>query len=439
MASSSNNQAAPAEASSSKNTTVNYPVFLVRSRQSLIAIANFINDKTGASSDNVGLTRIWRGFDGKDNNLTLVVAYKEIYPILVELGYGPSGQYRKHFKITPFDLRNYQYPASRDTNDLFIPIPPEIRKFGDAALRVSIEMKLHHAACWGIIPDKSWEIIIPLHDRMDSTSVRGMAFVNFHKDVLTVQDIAMIRVVMDDGIWQEFTPAGAMQDSKYPFHCLWAHKIRHDAEAKHAQVQKSKKNGSKNGRAGTVTSSSQTQDGIQSEEKDKGVRKERPMFAQNVKMVSLVSVAQPLLKDGSVPVVPMVPLIPSDPASLNPAAPVGISAAEVVTVPMDMDLVNKIGLFNPPSAPVASSSAPITVVTESVHPFLDGSAGHATSSAFPQLPALSMVTAAAQPSAPVIFAATPMPTATPSIPELVNLVTPSPTATSLPLSLPTSQ
>ena len=334
---SSNRQASSSSAPTSKNTAgFTYPIFLVRCRQSLTAITNFINTKTNAAPNttNVGLTRIWHGFDGKDNNLTLVVGYKEIYQMLADQGYGPDGDYRKHFKISPFDLRNYQYPASQDTNDLFVSIPPEIRKHGDSAIRISIELKLHHAAMWGIIPDKSWEITIPLTDRLDSTSVKGVAFINFHKNSLTVKDIAMVRVVLDDGIWQEFNPDHSIQDSKYPFKCYWAHKMRGDAEVKHATDQRSKKAGKKGPRVLTAA-------------EQQGERQSRPMFAQNVNMVSLVSAVQPQLKDGTVvvPVVPFAPTVPVVPAPpvVLPNVPVAATSDET-TIPAVIPTV--------PSAPI---------------------------------------------------------------------------------------
>ena len=350
MASSSSSQAAPSNVSSTKNTGRTYPVFLVRSRQSLTWITNFINDKTRANPNNVGLTRIWRGFDGKDNNLTLVMGYDAIYPILVSQGYGPDGKNRKHFKISPFDIRNYQYPASHDTNDLFIPIPPEIKKHGDAAISVSIEMKLHHMAAWGMIPDKSWEIIIPLTDRLDSTSVKGMVFINFHKDKLTVQDIAMIRVVLDDGVWQEFSPDGTgVKDSKYPFRCCWAHKARHDTEQRHAEASRFKKNDKK--RHGTASPPT-----------EQGERKSRPMFAQNVKMVSLVSATQPQLKNGSdenlvIAAVPFEPTIPADPIVETGESSTTIESSQSTDDTRPLEPLNPPTATTPQVAPLPSLSA----------------------------------------------------------------------------------
>src|SRR5690606_28355848 len=122
-----------------------------------------------------------------------------------------------------------------------------------------------------------------LNDRLDSTSVRGMAFVNFHKDIMTVQDIAMIRVVMDEGIWHEFTPDGPVQDSKYRFRCLWAHKARHESENKQsAERQQRKTNRRQRVNVPCTAAAPATLAPI-----EKGERKERPMFAQTVKMVAL--------------------------------------------------------------------------------------------------------------------------------------------------------
>jgi hypothetical protein len=289
-----------------------YPVFIVKYRMSSTAVVEFINSRTAKETGhlNVGLARVWLGFDGKDTGLFLVLADKQIYPILCAKGYGPGGKYRSHFKITPFDVRDYQYPKSNYTEDIFVPIPPEIRGSGDAAIIFSIGFKLEHAAGWGVIPMNSWEIAIPVSDRNDSTTVKGLAFIKFHSDQVSVNDIAVMRVILDAGVWTEYNIAGALQDSKYPFTCRWARRMHADAELKHTQQARERKSAKR--RTTPLTPKAGTDPKLSngaSSSNGSSSRSVRPVFS---KEVSLVDVVQPQLRTVKPEPVAMAPIAPVD-------------------------------------------------------------------------------------------------------------------------------
>lgn len=212
MAELTNTSATPVQAQMS------FPVYMIHSGWSIPKLDLFLNGYGAA-----GYLRVVYDHNGKETSQTIAMLTKQAYDALCKDGYSGQGRGRG-FKITPYTLNSYSYPSKDSTETLFVPVPKTL-SVDDTSVITTIEDKLSHLAEWGIIPNGSWTINVPLQSR-ELGGVRVGCFITFKREV-TLDQKAMVRILMNDTYWPETNTS----TERSILRCRWAHNQRSNAKS----------------------------------------------------------------------------------------------------------------------------------------------------------------------------------------------------------------
>jgi hypothetical protein len=211
-----------------------FPVYMIYSKWSLQQMDTFLKDY-----GDVGFLRIVYDNDGKETDRTIAIIPHDAYEALCDEGYGDTKQggraYGRGFRITPYVLRDNNFPGEGRTRTLFVPVPKTLGG-DDSQVIAAVVDKLTHLSEWGIVEDHSWSVNVPLKSR-EKGGVRGGCFVSFKRDVPTDR-IAMVRVLLTDTYW----PEQADSEERSVFRCFWA-RDRKERPEKTEKTETSEKKG----------------------------------------------------------------------------------------------------------------------------------------------------------------------------------------------------
>lgn len=200
---------------------VSFPVYLIYSPWSLNRIDSFLS-KYG----DVGFLRIIYDRDGNETNRTIAIISDEAYVELCKDGF--NRQRDTELIITPFILKDNNFPYKGYTTSLFVPVPSDLRS-DDTFVVNTVNDKIQHLSSWGIIDDDSWTVSAPLKSR-EKGAIRGSCFVSFKKEV-PLQRRAMIRLLLTDTYWNESEKAQTI------FNCFWSRARKPNREPTKTKVE----------------------------------------------------------------------------------------------------------------------------------------------------------------------------------------------------------
>lgn len=194
--------------SKSRSHEIPNNVYMVYSKWTVSRIDTFLG-KYGE----VGFARVVYDNNGKETNHTIVVIDDSIYEQLCEEGFhvGNLAQnnapteddvpkkrnFSKGLKISRFSVNENNYPADGFTKNLFIPVPKFITD--DTEVIEEIGKKLDHLSQWNIVPDKSWNINVPVKSR-EKGGINGGCFVSFGPNV-DLDHIVLVKILLNDTYW----------------------------------------------------------------------------------------------------------------------------------------------------------------------------------------------------------------------------------------------
>jgi len=192
-----------------------FPVYLLYSKWSLVQLDNFLKE-----FGDVGFLRIMYDNDGHETDRTIGIIPTAAYEALCQDGYGVSestsnDRFSRGFRITPFLLKDNNFPGEGRTKTLFVPVPQTLVANDSQVIETVID-KLKHLAEWEIIPDNSWVVNVPLKSR-EKGGVQGGCFISFNRDI-ALERIAMVRTLITDTYW----PDQADNTERPVFRCFWA-------------------------------------------------------------------------------------------------------------------------------------------------------------------------------------------------------------------------
>lgn len=164
-------------------------------------------------------------------NRTVALLSKECYEALLDDGYCAFQKGGK-FGVAPYTFKPTMLPKENQSGSLFVPVPGH---FKDEMTSVSdyIDTKLKVCSDFGLIPENSWKLNIPLASRFKNGTIKNGCFITFNEGV-KVEDVAAVKTVLDKTFWADLdndTPSEAMDnlltvlgpDTDLPlFKCLWA-------------------------------------------------------------------------------------------------------------------------------------------------------------------------------------------------------------------------
>ena len=155
-----------------------------------------------------------------------------MYDELCEKGYGENIEvdkksrfYGKGFRITPFSMKDNNYPGEGFTKNIFIPVPKYLEN-DDAGVISAVNDKLKHLSEWDIIPNKSWAINVPIKSR-EKGGVTGGCFILFEHNI-SIEKIAMVRILLTDTYWPDqlgqlpVILSINLEQERSSFRCFWA-------------------------------------------------------------------------------------------------------------------------------------------------------------------------------------------------------------------------
>jgi len=209
--------------------TKGFPLYMIYSSWSLSAITDFLQPFGG-----VNYLRILCDYKTKEEtNRTLAVLKTETYQALVAAGHDKRQQ-DVDFSITPFQLKPSHFPGRDKSSKLFVQVPNCLRE-NESLVRQSLLCKFRELAGWGIIPDASWSIFIPLESRKHG-HVRGGCYISFRKEV-SMEAIAFVKICINDTYWTEDV---LDEDGNEPVVlCCWAREYKKDPKKKDSESETS--------------------------------------------------------------------------------------------------------------------------------------------------------------------------------------------------------
>lgn len=208
----------------STHTSSTFPVYIIYSRWSLEKIEKFL-----VSHGEVGFLRVVYDSHNRETERTIGIISLETYQKLCDLKYNIR-EYGKGLVIQLFTLKPSHYPGEGRTKTLFVPVP-NILANNDQLVLDTINDKLKHLAEWGIIPDNSWSLNLPLESR-EKGGVKGGCFISFKAEV-SLDNITVVRILLTDTYWP--TSLEDPNKDRSIFQCFWA-------RARNDKSRKSKKN-----------------------------------------------------------------------------------------------------------------------------------------------------------------------------------------------------
>lgn len=200
-----------------ESLTNEFPVFMIRSKQSLQAL-----DEALSVYGDVGYLRVVYDGEGNETDRSIAVLSFDTFEALCADGFDVYS--RAHdMVVSQFALLKNHLPGPGRLNSLFVSVPKDAA-FTEAFVRGSVVDKLHHLATWNIIPEGSWKITIPLKSR-EHGGVRGGCFISFAADVNPLA-VAMLRLLLTDTYW----PEHAEGCDREVFKCFWTRDRKGDAK-----------------------------------------------------------------------------------------------------------------------------------------------------------------------------------------------------------------
>ena len=262
-----------------------FPVYLIRSRWSLSSIDTYLDTYGGA-----GFLRIIYDSEGRETDRTIAILSEKVYDALVENG-DDQQKYGKGFSVSPFLLRDNNFPGEGYTNNLFVPVPEELSS-DDEAVITTISDKLQHLSDWDILPGDSWSIN-PLLKSREKGGIKGGCFISFKRDVPN-ECRAMVRILITDTYW----PESALGSVDTVFRCLWARARKSNFGPK----DKKKETGPKDKKKETGPKEEKKEAGPKEKKKETGPKDKKPEQPKRTQKKALVVPigVQPSLKEGKV-------------------------------------------------------------------------------------------------------------------------------------------
>jgi hypothetical protein len=195
-----------------KNLNVNFDVYLIKSKWTLLRIDDFLSKFDGE----VGFLRIVLDKLGNETDRTIALLSSKLYNNLCDAGLNKIGENKigenkigenkigenkigeeTGFQVSKFILKQSSLPCEYKTKNLFIPVP---LNYTENTIIKVISEKLKHLADWNIISMNSWNIHIPIKSR-EFGKIKGCCFISFD-DSTAIENIAMVRILLTDTFWQ---------------------------------------------------------------------------------------------------------------------------------------------------------------------------------------------------------------------------------------------
>jgi hypothetical protein len=209
-----------------------FPVYIIRSKWSLVQLDNFLK-----YYGDVGFLRIVYDINGRETDRTIAILSESAYASLCAKGYNShrnSQGVPNNFTVSPFILKENDFPGNNTTATLFVPVPKPLCGDETEVLATIID-KLKHLSEWGIVEDESWVLNLPLVSR-EKGGVKKGCFISFKRGV-SIESIAMVRVLLTDTYW----PDEDINGERPVFRCFWA-RDRNDSNDHHKQYSNTRHN-----------------------------------------------------------------------------------------------------------------------------------------------------------------------------------------------------
>lgn len=176
-----------------------------------------------------------------DSNKTIAVLNDETYRGLCESMYDTYQPGRKGFNmvVKKFELFENNMPKDEGNRTLFVPVPQTFKKSSEV-VREFLNEHLSLLADYGVIPEGSWDIKIPLKDR-DCAIIKNGCFIKFSEEV-PVSVVAVTRMLVNDTKWPEDEDDEEDGGRVLTVRCKWARtrkpKVEGGAEGEQTQPEK---------------------------------------------------------------------------------------------------------------------------------------------------------------------------------------------------------
>jgi len=173
------------------------PVYMVYSIISLEDITNTIAGYGEIYFLRVSFVRDKRGNLVQSKAGNIAVMPPETYKKLCEAKFNERNNDRD-LTIKPYSLQANSFPRRGQNKDLFIKIPSIFAESRAEEIKEMVNSKVDLCAKFGIIPENSWTISVPIYRQ--TGDMRGSCFVSFNETV-PLENIAMVRVVQNNTSW----------------------------------------------------------------------------------------------------------------------------------------------------------------------------------------------------------------------------------------------
>ena len=173
-------------------TNRSFPVFIVYSRDSLGNIRDILSE---VDSSPIGPMRVVYEGD-RETNRTIVVIREQHFSKLEALGFTEKRTDRD-FYIKRYVTKKSEFPNPNYRYVWHIPLP---FKENDAnKIKAEINERLERLVNFNIIPDNSWEVVIPLESR-ETGKLKDSCFVIW-KEV--GESVVLSRAILQDTLWND--------------------------------------------------------------------------------------------------------------------------------------------------------------------------------------------------------------------------------------------
>ena len=209
-----------------KTLNVNFDVYLIKSKWTLLRIDEFLSKFEGA----VGFLRIVLDKLGNETDRTIALLSSKLYDNLCDDGLNKLRD-DTGFQVSKFILKQSSLPCEYKTKNLFIPVP---LNYTENTIIKIISEKLKHLADWNIISMNSWNIHIPIKSR-EFGKIKGCCFISFDESI-AIENIAMVRILLTDTFWQSHKN----RQKNDILRCFWAidNKKKNDFFNQNSKIKK---------------------------------------------------------------------------------------------------------------------------------------------------------------------------------------------------------
>ena len=189
--------------------TTPYAVVVVFSKWPLRQLCMFLEDEVGGSREQVGVMRIDR-VQGKETNRTIMLVSRSLLEAAEQKGFTQS-QKGLDFKMTEYELRDFNRPKQGQTRNFYVPLPEELSATDATA---QLENKLEVLCNFGMFAKDRPRVKIHLLSR-ESEKHKGQAFVTFSRNS-DDDEVALARVLLHE------TKLYTGENDYTLMKCLWA-------------------------------------------------------------------------------------------------------------------------------------------------------------------------------------------------------------------------